>query len=111
LANSKVEAYIGFCIKSGKIAVGSGAINTLKGGVKLLILDGTAAKNSKRLALKFKNRFNCPLIVCKSDFARVVNREGAKIAALKDEELSKAILQNLDDNYEILFVQNSKENL
>ena len=101
MANSKIETYIGFCIKSGKITLGSGAIATLKGGVKLLILDGTAAKNSKRLALKFKNRFNCPLIICKSGFERVVNREGAKLAAIRDEELSKAILQNLDDNYEI----------
>lgn len=101
MANSKVETYIGFCIKSGKISLGSGAISTLKSGVKLIILDGTAAKNSQKLAFKFKNRFNCPLIVCKSGFERVVNREGAKIAAIRDEELSKAILQNLDENYEI----------
>ena len=101
LANGKVETYIGFCIKSGKISRGSGAISTLKGGVKLLVLDGTAAKNSQRLALKFKNRFDCPLIVCKSGFERIVNREGAKIAAIRDEELAKAILRNLDDNYEI----------
>ena len=101
MANSKIETYIGFCIKSGKISVGSGAIDTLKGGVKLLVLDGTSAKNSVRLALKFKNRFNCPLLLCKAGFERIVNREGAKIAAIRDEELSKAILQNLDDNFEI----------
>ncbi len=101
MVKSKVETYIGFCIKSGKISIGSGAISTLKGGVKLLILDGTAAKNSKRLALKFKTRFDCPLVVCKSDFSRVVNRDAAKIAAIKDNELSAAILKNLDDNYEL----------
>ena len=101
MANSKIETYIGFCIKSGKISLGSGAIDTLKGGVKLLILDGTAAKNSQRLALKFQNRFNCPLLICKSGFERIVNREGAKLAAIRDEELSKAILQNLDQNFEL----------
>ena len=101
MANSKIETYIGFCIKSGKISLGSGAISTLKNGVKLLILDGTAANNSKRLALKFKNRFNCPLIICKAGFERIVNREGAKLAAIRDEELSKAILQNLDGNFEL----------
>lgn len=101
MVKSKVETYVGFCIKSGKISIGSGAISTLKGGVKLLVLDGTAAKNSLRLALKFKNRFDCPLIVCKSGFSRVVNRDGAKIAAIKDAELSAAILRNLDDNYEL----------
>lgn len=101
MVKSKIETYIGFCIKSGKISLGSGAISTLKGGVCLLVLDGTAAKNSKRLALKFKNRFDCPLIICKEGFARLVNRDGAKIAAIKDSELSKAILQNLDENYEL----------
>ena len=48
LAQSKVRSYIGFCIKSGKITLGSNAIATLKGGVYLLILDGKAAKNSLR---------------------------------------------------------------
>ena len=31
----------------------------------------------------------------------MVNRDGAKIAAIKDNELSAAILKNLDDNYEL----------
>lgn len=101
MSKNKIDAYIGFCIKSGKIAIGAGAISTLRGGVKLLILDGNSAKNSKRLALKFKNRFNCPLVICKNDFETKVNKEGAKIAALKDEQLSNAILSSLDDNYEL----------
>ncbi len=101
MANGKIETYIGFCIRSGKISIGSGAISTLRSGVKLIILDGAAAKNSKRLALKFQSRFGCPLVICKSGFERVVNRDGAKIAAIKDDELSKAILQNLDDNFEL----------
>ena len=103
MANGKVETYIGFCIKSGKISLGSGAISTLKGGVKLLVLDGTAAKNSQRLALKFKNRFSCPLIVCKSGFDAAVNKSGCKIAAIRDRELSKAILTSLDETYELYF--------
>ena len=101
MANGKVETYIGFCIKSGKISLGSGAISTLKGGVKLLVLDGTAAKNSQRLALKFKNRFSCPLIVCKSGFEDAVNKPGCKIAAIKDKGFAKAILESIDGNYEL----------
>ena len=85
MVNGKIEAYIGFCIKSGKISLGSGAISTLRGGVYLIIADGTAAKNSKRLALKFKNRFNCPLLICGQGF----------------ENAAKAILQTNDGNYEL----------
>lgn len=103
MANGKIETYIGFCIKSGKITLGSGAISTLKGGVKLLIMDGGAAKNTQKLAIKYKNAFSCPLVVCKSGFERAVNKEGCKLAAIRDGELSKAILSNLDGNYELYF--------
>ncbi len=67
----------------------------------MIILDGTAAKNSQRLALKFKNRFSCPLVICKTGFEDAVNKGGAKIAAILNKELAKAILNNLDDNYEL----------
>lgn len=101
MAKSKIETYLGFCVKSREISIGSGAISTLRGGVRLLVLDGTSAKNSWRLALKFKNRFSCPLIICKSGFEQAVNKGGAKIAAILNKELAKAILNNLDDNYEL----------
>ena len=101
MANGKIETYIGFCIKSRKIALGSGAIDILKNGVFLILTDGTSAKNTKKLALKFKNRFSCPLVVCKSGFEKAVNKQGCKIAAIRDNELSKAILQTLDGNYEL----------
>ena len=71
MVNGKIEAYIGFCIKSGKISLGSGAISTLRGGVYLIIADGTAAKNSKRLALKFKNRLRqCATKIWQKQFCR-----------------------------------------
>lgn len=101
MTKSKVETYLGFCIKARKIALGSGAISTLRGGVHLLMMDGGAAKNSQKLALKFKNTFSCPLVVCKSGFEEAVNRAGCKIAAIRDAELAKAILASLDDNYEL----------
>ena len=101
MAKSKVETYLGFCIKAGKISLGAGAIDTLKKGVYLLILNGEAAKNSYRLALKYKNRFSCPLLICKSGFEKAVNRSGCMLAAVKDTNLAKAILDNLDDSYEI----------
>lgn len=101
MANGKIESYIGFAIRARKIRLGSGAISTLRGGVDLLILDGTAAKNSQRLALKFKNRFGCPLVVCESGFDKIVNKPECKIAAICDKSLSGAILDNLDGNFRL----------
>ncbi len=98
----KIDTYIGFCIRCGKLTRGSGAIDTLKKqDVKLLIMDGTCAKNSRRLALKFSSRFGCPLIICQEGFERVVNREGCRLAAVRDESLEKAILNCSEDNYRL----------
>jgi hypothetical protein len=101
LGQSKVKTYIGFCLKARKITLGSNAIATLKGNVYLLVLDGTAAKNSIRYALKFKNKFNCPLLVCKQGFEDVVNKPNCKLVAIRDESLAKAILASGDDGYEL----------
>lgn len=101
MGKSKIETYIGFCIKSGKITFGSGAVDTLKNQVYLILVSADAAPNTKKLALKFKNRHNCPLLICKNDFERVVNRAGCKIAAVRDRGLAKAITENTDSNYEI----------
>ena len=73
----------------------------LRDKVYLLILSADAAKNTKKSAIKFKNRFSCPLLICKSDFDRVVNKPGCKIAAIRDKGLSEAILGSLNSNYEL----------
>ena len=108
MANSKIETYIGFCIKSRKIALGSGAISVQKEGVYLIILDGTAAKNSKRLALKFKRRFSCPLLICKSGFDDIVNKPFCKLAAICDKNLAQAIKDCEESNFE-LYVEEGVE--
>ena len=101
MARSKVSSYIGFCFKSGKITLGSSAIGTLKGGVYLLIIDGKAAKNSLRYALKYKNRFNCPLLICKEDFEKIVKKPLCRLAAIRDKSLADAILISGDSDYEL----------
>ena len=96
LVQSKVRSYIGFCFKAKKIVLGSSAIGTLKGGVRLLIMDGKAARNSIRYALKYKNKFSCPLLVCKDGFEELVGKPQCRLAAICDENLAKAILNSGD---------------
>ena len=100
MGRSKIETFIGFSIKTGKISLGSGAVDTLKNGVYLIIVSADAAKNTQKLAIKFKNRFNCPLLICKSDFEMVVNKSGCKLAAIRDPKFAKLIIENVDNNYE-----------
>ena len=98
---AKVETYIGFCLRARKIALGSGTVDLLKKGVYLVLVCSTASENTFKLAIKFKNRFNCPLIVCKSGLENAVHREGCKVAAITDAQLAKAICDNVGEDYEL----------
>lgn len=101
MAQSKVFSYIGFCKRAHKITLGSSAIGTLKGGVFLLLLDKEAANNSIRYALKFKRKFNCPLLVCGDDFEELTGKPQCRLAAIRDKNLADAILNCGEDGYEL----------
>ncbi len=95
----KVETYVGFCLRARKISLGAGTIDFLKKGVYLIMVCSTASDNAKKTALKFKNRFSCPMIECKTGLENVVHKQGCKIAAIRDENLARAICDNLDGDY------------
>lgn len=97
----KIETYVGFCIKARKIALGSGTIDMLKKGVYLVMVCSSASENTFKVALKYKNRFSCPLLICKSGLENVVHKPDCKLAAIKDEGLARAIMENINEDYEI----------
>ena len=101
MAQSKVHSYIGFCKRARKIVLGSSAVGTLKSGVYLLLLDKDAAKNSIRYALKYKRKFNCPLLVCGDDFEELVGKKDCRLAAIQDKNLADAILNSGEPGYEL----------
>lgn len=101
MASDKVNTFIGFCVKARKIALGSGAIGVLRGGVHLILLCSSAAKNTSKLALKYSKRFSCPLMICNCGLENAVNKPGCKIAAVRDKNLANAIIANACKEYEI----------
>ena len=101
MAQNKVHSYIGFCKRARKIVLGSSAIGTLKSGVFLLLLDKEAAKNSKRYALKYKRKFNCPILVCSDNFEELVGKQNCRLAAIQDKNLADAILNSNVAGYEL----------
>ena len=101
MAQSKVQSYIGFCKRARKITLGSSAIGTLRGGVYLLLLDKNAAKNSVRYALKYKRKFDCPLLLCGDNFEELVGKPECRLAAIQDKNLADAILNSGESGYEL----------
>ncbi len=101
MIKSKVDTFIGFSVKSGNVTFGGDAIARLRGGVYALIMCNTAAKNTQKLAIKYKSKFFCPLVVCYSGLENAVNKVGCKLIAIRDKNLAKAITDNLDGNYKL----------
>lgn len=101
MVKNKVETYIGFCVKAGKILLGSGSVDTARKGIYLVLICSSASENTFKLALKYKNRFSCPLIICKSGLENAVHKPNCKIAAIKDAGLARAIIDNAGGDYEL----------
>ena len=100
MQRSKAEGYIGFCIKAGKLTCGFNAVQTLKKGVYLLLLCSTASANAKKEAEKIRARFRCAMIEsCGRPLEDIVGRANCKLAAVRDENLAKAILSATDEIY------------
>lgn len=102
MAKNKVESYLGFCVKARKIVMGSGAVDVQKKGIYLVIVCSSGSQNCFKLALKYKNRFSCPLMVCRCGLENALHKQGCKIAAVTDEGFAKAIIAEACEEYEIV---------
>lgn len=91
MQTEKIEAYLGFARRAGKLTLGVNAIATLKRGVHLLLLDESTAQNSRKEMIKYGARFACPLLQAR-DLGALVKKQGCKAAAVRDISLAKAIL-------------------
>ncbi len=100
MSQSKVETFIGFSIRSGKIIFGVDAAERKKKGVYLLVVSCDLSENSYKVALKLQERFQCALMKTRSiALSELVHRENCKLIALTDKSLSEAVLTSaLGDN-------------
>ena len=96
---TKAQTFVGFAMRAGKFKIGVNAINTLK-RANLVIVCKTASENTKKEAEKLAKRFNAPLIESiKYSLEELTFRENAKVMAVIDQALAKAIIDNLEDNF------------
>lgn len=99
MEKNKIETYLGFCIRSGKIIFGTEMISRQKKGVKLLISDGGMGANSFKIMAKAKETLDCPLLITdKGLLGELVHRPAVKAVAIKDEHLASAILSTVADD-------------
>ncbi len=96
---SKAETFIGFAMRARKYRVGVNAVGTLK-KVNLIIICHTASENTVKDAVKLAGKFHCPAIMTKEKaLEQITHRENAKVMAITDSALSKAILDNSKEDF------------
>ncbi len=96
---SKAQTFIGFAIKARKCKIGTNAVETLK-KAHLVIVCESASENTKKQANKLADKFNCPLLTTKEQtLEQLTYKENAKVMAVADFALAKAILENSQDDF------------
>ena len=101
MQRSKVLTYLGFAKKSGNLRSGVNAIGTLK-RANLLILCHTASQNTEKDAKKLCVKLGCPMLKSMLSVEEITGKENCKLLAITDENLAKAMLDNLDDNFTLI---------
>lgn len=98
--NSKIFTYVGFSKRSGKIRLGVNAVAFYKGRIPLMIVCGTASDNTKKDAAKLAKKHGAKLLVSLSDKVEdLASKPNCKLIAVLDDNLAKAIIDNIDDNF------------
>lgn len=88
---NRIAAYFGFAKRAGKLTLGVNAAETLKKSVYLLAADRETQKNSRKIIEKLQAKFSCPLIWF-DGLGELVQKSGCRLAAVREENLAKAIL-------------------
>ena len=96
---SRAETFIGFAIKTGRCRIGLNAVETLKRS-EVVIICKSISENSKKQAKKLAIKFNCPCIVTiKKTLEEITHKENAKVMAIYDKKLTKALLSSLEQEF------------
>lgn len=96
LEKSKIETYLGFCVRARKIVYGVDEVEKQRKGVYLLIFDGTLGQNSLKVMRKAQETLDCPLIKSEAGvLGERLHRLGVKAVAIKDKNLAEALVNSI----------------
>ena len=93
MENNRLRTFVGFSIKKRAVRIGTNAANTLK-RAELLLVCHTASDNAFKEAVKLKKKFHCPMIRTEETLESLTGKENAKIMAITDKALAKAIIES-----------------
>ena len=93
---NKIKTYLGFAQKSNNCITGQTALKRTTKQLYLILVCESASDNLKDLAKNLANKHNSKFFVL-ANLASLLNRADIKIAGLTEENLSKAIIENIQN--------------
>ena len=94
--SQKSKSYLGFARRAGKLVLGVNAVKATKGEVYLLLADRAASPNTQKEIQALAGKFSCPLLQT-DDLEGLVGKPFCKLAAVREEHLARAILQDIKE--------------
>ncbi|MBE5751146.1 MAG: hypothetical protein E7357_01905 [Clostridiales bacterium] len=90
---SKIETYLGFCVRAGKLAYGVDEIEKKRKGVFLIVFDETLGANSQKVLAQARQNLSCPLMVADEGvLGAYLYKPAVKAVAITDHHLASAII-------------------
>ncbi len=97
MGKSKIQTYLGFCIRAGHIIYGVDDIKKQKSGVYLLLVDEALGKSSLKGVIKAKEKLACKMYIVEKDYlGNLLYNPAVKVVGIKDKNLANAILTYID---------------
>ena len=93
---NRAANYLGLARRAGKLTLGVNAAATVK-KCFLLVADIAVAKNSRKEIEKQQRRLSCPLVFM-DGLGEAVGKSGCMLAAVREEHLAAAILNELGES-------------
>ena len=102
MGRSKIETYLGFCLRARKLLLGTDNVENAKRNVYLLMADESLSDNAFKILIKAQEKFACPLLQCDSGFiGECLHRYGVKAIAVQDKNLATAIMDGMSETEKV----------
>ncbi len=102
MEKDKVSALFGFAVKAGKLIYGKDNISVYGKKLHLIAVCPTLSQNSYSDIEYIAKSRKIPIIIPAEPLEKILFKIGCKAAALKDKQMSEAIIQNTNGNYRLI---------
>ena len=91
----RIESYLGFAVRSGKIVYGMDNIETSRRRLYALVLGPDASVNLAERAERYAARRTVPLIKAEKPLEELIRKPNCKLVALLDANMAKAVISSV----------------